>query len=100
MRAMTVIACGYAVLAAVCALVLSTAFLRGGHPPGSGIVNLFVLAVAYPLALLGTIAGLTASLDAIARRGRQVYVMSGVCLCFAVLVTLVFVMKFVFGKSI
>jgi hypothetical protein len=100
MKARIVVACGYAVLVAVCALVMSTAFLRGGHPPGSGIVNLLVLLLAYPISLYGVVAGWTARPDAIASRTRQVYVMTGVCLCFTVAVTLVLVVKFVLGKSI
>ncbi len=100
MKARTVICCGYAVLAAVCALVVSSAFLRGGHPPGSGIVNLFVLLLAYPISLCGSIVGWRASPDAITGRVKHVYVMTGVCMCFAVFVTLVFVVKFVLGKSI
>jgi len=100
MKAQTVIPCGYTVLAAVCALVISTAFLRGGHPPGSGIVNLFVLLLAYPISLWGVFVGWKAPLDVIASRTKHVYVMTGVCLCFAVAVTLVLVVKFVLGKSI
>ena len=100
MKARTVVPCGYAVLAAVCALVMSTVFLRGGHPPGSGIVNLFVLLLAYPISLYGVVVGWKAHPDAIASRAKQVYVMTGVCLCFAVAVTLVLVVKFVLGKSI
>jgi hypothetical protein len=100
MKPQTVVPCGYAVLAAVCVLVMSPAFLRGGHPPGSGIVNLFLLMLAYPLSLYGTVVGWTVRPDAIASRTKQVYVMTGVCLCFAVVVTLVLVVKFVLGKSI
>lgn len=100
MKPHSIVACGYAVLAAVCVLVMSAAFLRGGHPPGSGIVNLLVLVLAYPVSLYGAIAGWTARPDAMASRAKQVYVMTGVCLCFAVAVTLVFLVKFVLGKSI
>jgi len=100
MKAQTVVPCGYAVLVAVCVLVLSTAFLRGGHPPGSGIVNLLVLVLAYPTSLYGVFAGWTAPPDAIAARTRLAYVMTGVCLCFAVAVTMGLVVKFVLGKSI
>ncbi len=85
-------------LVSVCALVFSTTFLRGGHPPGSDIVNLFVLALAYPVSLYEAIAGWRARPDAIESRAKPVYVMTGVCLCFAVVVTLVFVVKFVPGK--
>jgi hypothetical protein len=100
MKAQTVVLCGYAVLAAVCVLVMSTALLRGGHPPGSGIVNLFVLILTYPISLYGLVVGWTARPDAIASKAKSVYVMTGVCLSFAVLVTLVLALKFVFGKSI
>ena len=100
MKAQAAVLCGYAVLASACALVLSTAFLRGGHPPGSGIVNLVVLALSYPVSLCGVIIGWTAPPDALASRTKHVHIMTGVCLCFAVVVTLMLVVKFVLGRSI
>jgi hypothetical protein len=100
MKTQTVVPFGYAVLAAVCLMVLSSAFLRGGHPPGSGIVNLFVLMLAYPISLYGAVAGWTAHPDAITNPTRQFYIMTGVCLCFAIAVTLELIVKFVLGKSI
>lgn len=100
MKTQLVVPFGYAVLAAVCLIVLSSAFLRGGHPPGSGIVNLFVLMLAYPMSLYGVLAGWTAPPEAIANRPRLFYAMTGVCLCFATAVTLGLIVKFVLGKSI
>lgn len=100
MKTHTVVPFGYVVLAAICLMVLSSAFLRGGHPPGSGIVNLFVLILAYPISLYGALAGWTAHPGSITNQTRRFYVMTGVCLCFAIAVTLGLVVKFVFGKSI
>jgi hypothetical protein len=88
------------VLISVCLLLLSTAFLRGGHPPGSGIVNLIILAAAYPLALVGSVAGLTLPPSRAPASAKAFYVLTGVCLCFALAVTVAMILKFGFGKPI
>jgi len=100
MKARLVVFCGYAVLVAICLLLLSTALLRGGHPPGFAIVNLAILAAAYPLALFGSAAGLAMPASRAPAQARTFYVMTGTCLCFAVAVTLAMILKFGFGKPI
>lgn len=100
MRAGLVIACGYVVLTGACAVVLSTAFLRSGHPPGSAYVNLLVFAVTYPVSLAGAVIGLVSPPGAPTGKARGFHVMTGVCLCFAVVVTLAVVLKFIFGRPI
>jgi hypothetical protein len=100
MKTHAVVPFGYAVLVAICLMLLSSAYLRGGHPPGSGIVNLLVLMLTYPMSLYGAIVGWTARPEAIAIRTRPFYVMTGVCLCFAVAVTLGLVVRYILGKPI
>jgi hypothetical protein len=100
LKAGIVIASGYVVLAGACAVVLSTAFLRGGHPPGSAYVNLLVFAVAYPVSLAGAVIGLASGRGVPTGQARSFHVMTGVCLCFGIVVTLALVLKSVFGKTI
>jgi hypothetical protein len=95
-----VIYSGYVVLSAVVIILFSTAFLRGGHPPGSGIVNLGVLVLVYPLSVYSSVVGLKANAQSIATSPKLFYTMTGVCLSFVVFSTLLFVIKFIFGGSI
>ena len=95
-----IVGAGYVVLAAVVAVLLSMAFLRGGHPPGSGIVNLIILVVVYPISLYAAVAGLKTRVDAVSGSPKRFFVMVGVSLTFSVFVSLLFVLKFAFGRSI
>ena len=82
------------------AMLLATAFLRGGHPPGSGIVNLILLVLVTPLALGAAAVGLRTAPGDVAGPVKRFYLMTGVSLLFAVVASLVFVLKFLLGRSI
>ena len=91
---------GWVVLAAVVAMLLAAAFLRGGHPPGSGIVNLIVLVLVAPLSLGAAVVGLRTAPGAVAGSVKRFYLMTGVSLVFALFASLLFVLKFLLGRSI
>jgi hypothetical protein len=98
-----VIASGCGVLAAEIGMLLAMAYLRGGHPPASGIIVMLVLLIMGPVSAIAAIVGLSARarpLDNEAHAGRLLFVMTGVNLSFAVLALMVFVLKVVLGQSI
>lgn len=99
-KQLLVINSGYAVLAAIFLILASMAFLRGGHPPGYGIVNLFILIIVYPISVYGSIVGLKTTIDSLLVSAKRYFIMVGVCLAFALFSTTLFVFKFVFGKAI
>lgn len=95
-----VVSSGYVVLVAIAMILASTAFLRGGHPPGSGIVNLLILVCVYPIAVYGSIAGMRTSIDSAGPSAKVYFIMAGVCLAFALTSTMLLVLKVVLGKAI
>jgi len=99
-KQMSVVYSGYAVFAAIALILTSTAFLRGGHPPGHGIVNLVILVLVYPLSVFGSIVGLRTSANSLSVSAKLYFTMVGACMAFALSTTLLFVFKYIFGKSI
>lgn len=99
-KQLLVIYSGYAVIAAIVLILASMAFLRGGHPPGYGIVNLLILVFVYPVSLFGSIAGLNSSVGSLAVSPKTYFIMVGACMAFACFSTVLLVLKFVFGKAI
>jgi hypothetical protein len=95
-----VLSAGCAVLAAIVLMLLSAAYLRGGHPPASGIAILVILAVATPAAVLATVLGLGHRADPGRPGDKPLFVMTGVCLAFAVFAATLLVLKFALGKSV
>ena len=91
---------GYVVLVAIVLMLVSMAFLRGGHPPGYGIVNLLILAFAYPVSLYASISGLRTSVNSLSVPVKTYFIMVGVCSTFALFATILLVLKFIFGKAI
>lgn len=91
---------GYAVLVAIVLMLAAMAFLRGGHPPGYGIVNLLILVFVYPVSVYGSIVGLKTAIDSVTGSAKVYFIMVGVCSTFALFATILFVLKFVFGKAI
>jgi hypothetical protein len=95
-----VIASGCGVLAAEIGMLLAMAYLRGGHPPASGIVVMLVLLVMGPVSAIAALVGLSArARDQVPAR-KLLFVMTGVNLSFAVLALMVFVLKVVLGQSV
>jgi hypothetical protein len=99
-KQLRVIYFGYSVLAAIFLISVSMAFLRGGHPPGSGIVNLLIIVFAYPLSVYGSIIGLKTSVNSLSVSPKVYFTMVGACVAFAMFSTLLLIFKFIFGKSI
>ena len=95
-----VIVAGCGALVAEIAMLLATAYLRGGHPPASGIVVLLMLLVIGPVSAIAAILGLSARSRDDLRVGKLLFVMTGVNLSFAVFALMVFVLKFVLGQAI
>lgn len=95
-----VIYAGCSVLAAIVLILASMAFLGGGHPPASGIVNLLIIGAAYPLSVYGSIVGLRTPVGAVAVPVKLYFVMAGACATFAIAATTVLVLKFAFGLSV
>ena len=99
-KKLVVVYSGYIVLIAIVLLLLSMTFLRGGHPPGSGIVNVMILVCVYPISLLGAILGLNTPGSSISGSAKTYYIMTGVCLSFALFTTMIFVLKYIFGQAV
>jgi hypothetical protein len=95
-----VIYSGYAVLASIVLMLLSTAFLGGWHPPGYGIINLAVLLLVYPLSVYGSIVGLRTHPDAVLGYARRYFIAVGIRMTSALCATLLFILKFVLGKPL
>ena len=95
-----VIYSGYFVLVAIVLMLLSMAFLRGGHPPGYGIVNLIILVFGYPISLFGSIIGLKTKVDDVSVSVKNYFLMVGVSLAFFLFTSLLLILKFIFGKAI
>lgn len=98
MKYRVVVLSGYAVLAAIVAILVALAFFRGGHPPASGIIVLLILFVVTPLAVAAAALGLTT--QAPAADQKLFFTMAGVCLAFAVFSVVLLFFKFVLGRSI
>ena len=99
-KQLLVVYSGYAVLVAIVLILASMAFLRGGHPPGYGIVNLVILFFIYPISVYGSIVGLKMSIDSLTVSPKVYFIMVGSCITFALFSTVLFVFKFIFGKAI
>jgi hypothetical protein len=90
---------GYAVLVAILLILLSTALLRGGHPPGFGIVNLLLIVLVYPISIFGAISALKTSVKDVHISIKLYFLMAGACLTFSFFTTIFIVLKFIFGKA-
>jgi hypothetical protein len=95
-----VIAAGCGALAAEIGMLLAIAYLRGGHPPASGIVVMLVLLVMGPVSAIAAVVGLSARPRDAPHARKLLFVMTGVNLAFAALALLVFVLKVVLGRTI
>ena len=94
-----VIYSGYVVLASICAMLLSIAYLGGGHPSGTGIVNGLLLIVVGPLSAVASVVGLRTRQGLLDRDARTYHVMSGVCLAFALFFVVLAFLKLVLGRA-
>jgi len=81
-------------------MLVSMAFLRGGHPLGYGIVNLIILVLVYPISLFSSIVGLKTKVESVAESVKKYFLLVGVSLAFSLFASLLFALKFIFGKSI
>ena len=94
-----VLVIGYIVLAAIVAMLFSLAFLRGGHPPASGIVNLAILIVVCPLSIVSAWIGLTTRPESLTGGQKHFYMMAGVATAFAIFSIVLLVLKVGLGKA-
>ena len=95
-----VIAAGCGTLAAEIGMLLAMAYLRGGHPPASGIVVMLMLVIMGPVSVIAAIVGLSARPRNDAHAWTLPFVMTGVNLSFAVLVLTALVLKVVLGQTL
>lgn len=87
---------GIAVLVGTVLMLFAAAYLRGGHPPASGIVNLVLLLLLSPAAGLAAAVGLRAA----GTVDKWFFVMTGVCLGFAVFAGTLLLLKVVLGRAV
>lgn len=98
-RYLFVVCSGILVIASIVSVLLATAYLRGGHPPASGIVVLLILMAVGPIATAAAVLG---SLEA--RRGDReanvFFILCGVSGAFAVFACVLLFLKLVLGATI
>jgi hypothetical protein len=95
-----VMASGVLVLVAIVLMLLSIAYLKGGHPPASGVAVLLIFMVVTPLAACSALAALSTPVEAAGPSPRAFFLMGGVCLAFTVFAITALVLKLVFGATL
>jgi hypothetical protein len=90
---------GVLVLASIVLILLSMAYLRGGHPPASGIAVLLILMTVTPIATAATVAGVLEALRG-DRRTSAFFILCGVCAAFAIFCLVLLFLKLVLGATI
>ena len=102
-REIFVIGSAVMALAAIVSILVATAYLRGGHPPASGIVAAVILLASTPFTLAGSVIGLATSrerADELAQGGKFFFIGTGVCIAFAAFAGILFVLKVVLGRPV
>jgi hypothetical protein len=98
-RFLFVVSSGVLVLAAIVLILLSMAYLRGGHPPASGIAVFLILIVATPIATAASVAGCLQALRG-NRKTNAFFILCGVCAAFAIFCLVLLFLKLVLGATI
>lgn len=100
LRVILIYTSGISVYISLAIVMYAIAYLNRGHPPGSGIVALFVFLFASPIWLLGGICGFWQLLLKAGKESPWLWIAHGsTCVAIAI-VLLIFLFKVVLGKTI
>jgi hypothetical protein len=102
-REIFVIGSAVMALAAIVSILGATAYLRGGHPPASGIVAAVIFLATTPFTLVGSVIGLASSgerADELAKGGKFLFIGTGVCVAFTTFAGVLFFLKVVLGRPV